>query len=125
MPSRARQVLAQFVAARAALPPVQAAIEGFSGNGLHLGVQQAGPSQVEHHFGKSAGQEDLNGGEVAGAVGQCVYQARDLAVDVGPIGGHGALEACRVGDGGQVQQQVGGSAEGSVGHHGIFERMPG
>ncbi len=87
--------------------------------------EQAGPSEVEHDFGQSSGEEDLHGGEVAGAVGQGVHQARDLAVDLGPIGGHGALEACGVGDGGEMQQQVGGSAEGGVGHHGVFERCLG
>ena len=71
------QVLAQFVAAWAALPPVQAAIERLSGNGLYPGVEQARPSQVEHHLGQSSGQKDLHGGEVAGTIGQRVHQARD------------------------------------------------
>ena len=77
MPSRVDQVLAQFVAARAALPPVEAGVEGFSGDGFHFGVEESGASQVEHHFGESSGEEDLHGGEIAGTVGQGVDQAWD------------------------------------------------
>ncbi len=78
MPSRVHQVLAQCVAAGAAFPPVEAGVEGFSGDGFYFGVEESGAPQVEHHFRKSAGEEDLHGGEIARAVGEGVYQAWDL-----------------------------------------------
>ena len=77
MPSLIEQILAQRVAAWAVLPPVEVGVEGFAGDGLDGGVEQAGAAQVEHDFGHAAGEEDLHGGEVARAVGQGVDQARD------------------------------------------------
>ena len=45
------------------------------------------PPQMEHHLGQSSGEEDLDGGKVLRTIGQRVYQARHLAIDVRPVFG--------------------------------------
>ena len=75
MPSWSMEILAQGVAAGAVLPPVEAGVEGFAGDGFYCGIEESGAAQVEHDFGESSGEEDLDGGEVARAVGERVDQA--------------------------------------------------
>ena len=115
------EILAEGVAARAVLPPVEGGVEGFAGDGLGGGVEQAGAAQVQHDLGHAAGEEDLHGGVVAGAVGQRVDEARDLAVDVCPVFGGWAVEPGGVGDGGDVEQEIGRAAEGRVDDHGVAD----
>ena len=55
-------------------------------------------------------------------VGQRVHQARRLAIDARPIVHRGARQSRGMGDGRQVQDQVGGTAEGRVHHQGIAHR---
>ena len=100
----------------------RAGVERFAGDGLDAGIEQSGAPQVQHHFRHAAGKENLDGGEVARAVGQGVHQARHLAIDLRPVGGGGPLQFRRKGDGGNVQQQIGGSAKGRVDHHGVLNR---
>ena len=69
----------------AVLPPVEGGVEGFAGDGFGRGVEEAGAAEVEHDFGCASGEEDLHGGVVSGAVGERVDDARDLAVDAGPV----------------------------------------
>ena len=54
-----------------------------------------------------------------------VDEARDQPVDPGPVVHRGARQARRVGDGGQVQQQVRRAAVGRVDRHGVMERVRG
>ena len=92
------------------------------GDGFDFGVEQAGSSQVEHHFGEPSCEEDLDCSEIARAVGQGIDQARNFAVHVRPVRGDRAFQSGGVGDGGQVEQQIGGASECGVGDHGVFER---
>ena len=121
MPSRVRRRWLRTAAALALLPPVEVVVEGFAGDGEDGGVEEAGAAEVEHDLGDASGEEDLHGGEAAGAVGEGVDEARDFAVDRGPVGGGGAAEAGGVGDGRDVEQEVGRAAEGCVEDHGVAD----
>ena len=76
---------------------------------------------MQHHLGCAAGEEDLHGRVVPRAVGESVDEARNLAIDVCPVFCGGPLEFCGVGDGGDVQEEVGRSAEGRVDDHGVVD----
>ena len=101
------------------LPPVEHGSELLSGHGQCAGIEQAGAAEVQHDFGNASGHEDLHRGEVAGAVGKGVDDTRDFAVNAVPVIDRGAAQAGRVGDGGDVEDEVGGSAEGRVNDHGV------
>ena len=104
------------------LPPVQHRAQRLAGDGERARIEQPRPAQVQHHFRHAAGQEHLHGGEEVRAVGQRVHQARDLPVHRCPVARTRAPQAGGVGDGGQVQDQVGGAAEGRVHHHRVAQR---
>ncbi len=76
---------------------------------------------MQHHLGHAAGQEDAHGGMADGAVGQHIDQARHGAVDAAPVFHGGARQAGGMGDGGDVQQQVGAAAKGGVDDHGVVQ----
>ena len=124
-PIQLAQAGAQLRAALAVLPQVQGFIEGAALHGAGLQAQQAQVAQVQHHLGHAAGQEDLHGGIAGGAVGQHVHQARHGAVDRRPIFHHRAAQPGGMGDGRNVQQQIGAAAEGGVHHHGIVHGILG
>ena len=115
------EIFAQGVAALAVLPPVECGVEGFAGDGFDAGVEESGAAEVEHDLGCSAGEEDLHGGVVSGAVGESVDESRDLAVDAGPVFCCGPVEFRGVGDGGDVEQEIGGAAEGRVDDHRVVD----
>jgi hypothetical protein len=77
---------------------------------------------VQHHLRHAAGKKHLHGGEIPRAVGQRIDQTRNLAIDGGPIRSRGPLQASRVGDGRQVQQQIRRSAKRCVQNHRIAHR---
>src|SRR5271157_2747043 len=106
------QNAAQGSAAFGLLPPIENGVELFSGDGEDAGLEQAGAAQMQHDFGHASGQKDLHGGMHLRAVGKGIDQAGDLAVDARPVIHCGAAQAGGVGDGGDVENQVGGSAEG-------------
>src|SRR5258706_719790 len=77
---------------------------------------------MKHHFGYSAGEEDANRRVADWAVGQRIDEAWDAAVDVDPVVNTGTSEAGGVGDGGDVQEEVGRAAECGVDGHGVADR---
>ena len=111
------QLATQGLTPVALLPPVEAGVERFAADRLDGCIEQAGLAQMQHDLRHSAGQKHLHGGK--GAVGQRIDQSRHQAIDRGPVSDGGALEPRRVGDGGNVEQQIGGSAKGCVDHHGV------
>src|SRR5580704_120369 len=62
--------------------------------------------RMEHHFRDGAGEKNLDGGETLWAVGQRINEARDGAIDFGPICDTRAAELGGVRDGGDVQQKI-------------------
>jgi len=113
------QQVAQDAAAIGFLPPVDDAAERLAGDGETTFLQQSELAQVDHHLGDAAGQVDVGRGMPDGAVGQGVDQARHLAAKRGPVVDRGSANFRGVGDGGDVQEQVGRAAEGGVDGHGI------
>ena len=85
------------------------------------GVEQPGGAQLQHDLGHAAGEKYLHGGEAPRAVGQRVHEARNLAIDLNPIGDRGTRQACGVRDGGKMDEQIRRSAKGGVQHHGIAD----
>ena len=77
---------------------------------------------MQHDLRHAAGEKDLHGGEVAWAVGQRIDDARNLAIGALPVGARGPSQAGSVRDGGNVQQQIRRSAEGSVQDHRVADR---
>ena len=88
---------------------------------MTLSSRRPAERSCEHDFRHAAGEKDLHGGEVARAVGKRVDEARDEAIDLNPVRDGGALKARGMGDGGQMEEQVGGTAEGSVENHGVAQ----
>ena len=82
-------------------------------------MEHAHRAQVEHDFRDAAGEEDANRGMMLGAVGECVDEPRDLLVHCDPIVDGGAAQTGRVRNRGNVEQQVGRSAERGVHDHGV------
>ena len=83
----------------------------------HAEIEEAEPPEVEHHLRHAAGHEDAHRRVVARAVRQDVDDPRDAAVDRGPVVDGGSPKARGVGDRREVEQQVGGPAEGRVDGH--------
>ncbi len=88
-------------------------------------MKQSQLAQVQHDFGNTAGEKDLNGDVSDGAIGQRIDEARDLAIDLDPIFAGRAAQAGGVGDRGDVQEQVGRSAERRVDDHRVTNRLVG
>ncbi len=55
-------------------------VERIAGDGFDAGIEKACAAEVQHDLGRSAGEEDLNGGVVFGAVGERVDEARNLTI---------------------------------------------
>ena len=91
-----------------------------AGDGEAVFVEQAQLAQVEHDFGDATGEEDLDSGMTDGAVGERIDEARDFAVGAMPVVSRGTAQARGVGDGGDVQEEVGRAAEGGVDDHGVL-----
>ena len=80
---------------------------------------------MEHHLGHAAGEEDLDGGVVLRAIREDIDETWDGAVDARPVVDGGAGEAGGVGDGGDVEREIGGAAERRVGDEGVVNRAGG
>ena len=80
---------------------------------------------MEHHFRDGAGEKNLDGGETLWAVGQRINEARDGAIDFGPICDTRAAELGGVRDRGDVKQKIRRSAECCVDNHGVSNRSIG
>ena len=102
-------------------PPVQDLSQGRTRRGEHVFVQQARLPQVQHHLRDPAGEEGDHRGMPRGTVRQHVHQPGRPAVDPFPVLHRGTAQAGGVGDGRDMQQQVGGTPEGGMDRHGILE----
>ena len=87
-----------------------------------LEVEQPEISQVQHHLGHAARQEGPHRGMVGGSIGHHAHEAGRAAVNGDPIVHRGSAKACRMGDGRDVQQQVGRTAKGRMDGHRITQR---
>ena len=74
---------------------------------------------MEHHFGHAAGEISSHRRVIKRAVGQNADQPGDLDVDLVPVVDGGPRQSGGEGDGRDVEQQVGRSAERGVDDHGI------
>ena len=79
-------------------------------------------SEMQHDFRDSSRQIHLHGSKSMGSIGQGVNKAGNLLIDRLPVLDLGAWQAGGVGDGGNVQDQVGGAPEGGMKDEGIVER---
>ena len=73
---------------------------------MSVGLEQAGPPEVEHDFGNPARLEHLDGRMMLWSVRQRVHQPRHAPVDGGPIRGSGPPQPGRMSDRRKVQDQV-------------------
>ena len=78
---------------------------------------------MEHHFRHAACEEDSHRRMPDWAVGEHIDETRHGAVHFTPVLNGGTLEPGGVRDGGDVQQQVRGTAERGVHYHGIPNRL--
>ena len=78
---------------------------------------------MEHYLGHPAGEEHLHGGVVLRAIREDVDEARDGAVDARPVVDGGARQAGGVRDGGDVEREISGAAEGRVRDEGVVNRI--
>ena len=92
-----------------------------TGHGENVGVQQAQPAEMQHHFRHSAGEERADGRMIDGAVRQDADEARHTAVDVDPIVDGRSPKPSGVGDGGDVEQEIGGTAKGRMDDHRVAD----
>ena len=72
---------------------------------------------MEHHFWHAACEEDTHRWMPDRAVGEHIDEARHGAVNFTPVLNGGTLEPGGVRDGGNVQQQVRGTAERRMHYH--------
>ena len=111
------QNLAEPRAALGCLPPVQDFAQCLAAHGWHIRVQRADSPQMQHHFRHAARQKDAHGGMMPRAVRQDIDDARHAAVDGDPVFDRRTRQPGGVGDGRDVQQQIGGAAERGVHSH--------
>ena len=110
------------MAAGTLAPPIETSAECLSGNGDCVAIDESGIAQVKHDLGHAAGKKDLHGGEIARAIGERIDETRHLTIYFGPIRCGGTLQARGMGNGGDMQQEVGGTAERGMKHHRIANR---
>ena len=114
---------AEARAAFRGFPPREVFAEGAAGDGAGVELEETGVAQVEHYLGHPAGEEHLHGGVVLRAIREDVDEARDGAVDARPVVDGGAREAGGVCDGGDVEREISGAAEGRVRDEGVVNRI--
>ena len=114
---------AEARAAFRGFPPREVFAEGATGDGAGVELEETGVAEVEHHLGHAAGEEDLHGGVVLRAIREDVDEARDGAVDARPVVDGGARQAGGVRDGGDVEREISGAAEGRVRDEGVVNRI--
>ena len=88
-------------------PGVQIFPQRFSGHRQSVRVQQVQFPQMQHHLRHAAREEDAHGGMMNRAVGQHADQPRHAAIHGNPILNRRPFQSGGMGDGGNVQQQVG------------------
>ena len=76
---------------------------------------------MEHHLRDTPGQENLDRGMVARPIGEGVHEAGRASIDPVPILDPGRLQTGGVGDGRNVEQQVGGAPERGMDQHGVLQ----
>ena len=76
---------------------------------------------MQHDFWDAAGEERADSRMIDGTVRQHADEARNAAVDVDPVVYGRATKPCGMGDGGNVEQEIGGTAEGRVDDHRIAD----
>ena len=76
---------------------------------------------MEHDFGYATGGVELRGRVTDWAVGEDVDDAGNLVVDALPVVDIHTVSAGGVGDGGCVEEEIGGTAAGCVDDHCVFE----
>jgi hypothetical protein len=116
----------QWRNARAALgllPPVEHLRSSVSpAHRQRAGIEQSRAAQVQHHFRHAAGHEHLHGGKRDCAARSAAHRpAAALPVDARPVVGRRPAQSRGMRDRRNVQDQVGGSAERRVRHHGVVQ----
>ena len=77
---------------------------------------------MQHHLGHAAREESPHRGMVGGSIGHHTHEAGRSAINSNPILHRGPTETGRMGDGRNVQQQVGRTTKGRMDGHGIAQR---
>ena len=112
MPSRSRSMLFQLAGGARLASHQSSTVSSVSpDDGERFCFEQSDAAQMQHHFRNSARQENLHSGVTAGAIRQRIDQRGACRFTRAQSRGGGALQAGVKGDGGQVQQQVGGAAK--------------
>ena len=100
-------------------PPVKAGAQRVTAHRVNALVQKSGRTQFKHHLWHAACEKNLHCGKVPRAVGQSVHQARNLAIDCGPIIHRGPRQTRRMSNGRQMQQKIRRTAKRRMKHHGV------
>ena len=119
------KLFAQAGAALALLPPGEVLAERATSDRAGVEFEQTEVAQVQHRLRYTAGEVDLHRGEVTRAVGKRVDETRNLAVEAGPVLHGRTPQAGRVGDGRDVQHEIGRAAEGRVADHRVVDGVVG
>ena len=104
-----------------ALPFVEQTIQMAPMNGQRIKAQQPQFAQMEHYLRHAAGHKDLHRGVADRPIRQGINQPRHQGVDPLPVGNGGAGQASRIGDGRNMEQQIGAAAKGRVNNHRVMQ----
>ena len=116
------QSLAEYRSTLGPRPGIQGLTKPIPRGRQRLEVEQPEISQVQHHLGHAACQEGPHRGMVGGSIGHHAHEAGRAAVNGDPIIHRGSAKAGRMGDGRDVQQQVGRTTKGRMNGHRIAQR---
>ncbi len=119
------QALPEAFAAHRGLPPVEVFPDGLPGHRHGIFVQQTQRAQMEHYFRHAAREEGPHRRVIIRPVGQNAHQPRHLTVDARPVIDVRNSAARRMGNGRDMQQQVGRAAERGMDHHRVLNRFVG
>src|SRR5690349_3995273 len=108
------QQFAKPLASFGFFPPIKIFRKRSSGNGQDVGMEQSQGAQVQHDFRDTAGQKYADGWMMDRAVGQYADQSGNAAVHSDPVVDSRRLQSGGMRDGGDMQQEIGRTAEGGV-----------
>ncbi len=116
------QQSAKPVTPLAVLPLVEDVVPHGAGDGTRPGIDETEPAEMKHHFGDAAGKENSHGRVVVRPVRERVDEPGNGTIDAPPVVHGRPGQPGRVGDGGDVDQEVRRSAECGVDEHRVLER---